>query len=152
MRCTQGTKWGGCCSGGVSYKGVSRRHAIYVFIHHQGSRVLKGRAIFQVTDQIHTARKREDEEDGRGETRVGERLPRQAAGGDTGIWAARWRIPDLTCVPARGGVLCKRKRKRVRGLCLRSRLFAHRLWLMSLKGQKPLRKINGISSARGNGL
>lgn len=38
------------------------------------------------------------------------------------------------------------------GMCIDSLLSAHRLWLMSLKGQTPLRKINGVSYAQGNGL
>lgn len=43
--------------------------------------------------------------------------------------------------------VCAKEKKRMcsAGLCVRSRLFAHRLRLMSLKGQTPLRKINGVS-------
>lgn len=36
--------------------------------------------------------------------------------------------------------------------CTGSLLFADWLWLMSLKGQTPLKKINGVSEAWGNGL
>lgn len=35
------------------------------------------------------------------------------------------------------------KKESIRGLCTWWLLFAHQLWLMSLKGQTPLRKING---------
>lgn len=38
------------------------------------------------------------------------------------------------------------------GVCIDPLLSAQRLWLMSLKGQTPLGKINGVSYAQGNGL
>lgn len=59
-----------------------------------------------------------------------------------GHMAAHWK---LTCEE-------RKKKKSIRGRCMWWLLFAHRLWLMSLKGQTPLRKINGVSQAQGNGL
>lgn len=72
------------------------------------------------------------------------RLRRQAGGGDTGSWTPTGALITHPCARAHTGTRENRNAS--------AALFAHRPRLMSLKGQTPLRKINGVSRAWGNGL
>lgn len=125
MRCTE-------AGGGASEKPLSWRWTIYVFIHHRGSCVLKVR-------QFNRSLTKPTPWGSEGMKRTGEKRQERHS------WTHGSAFKAHLCGD-------KKKKESIGGLCVWWLLFARRLWLMSLKGQTPLRKINGVSEARGNGL
>lgn len=134
---------------------MSRSRRIYVFIHYRGSCLLKGWAIFQVSDQTHTQRGR-DEQDRGGEIKRG---GVDGWGSETAGWqrlmlahtgAVTTHLCLIVCVCVRAST---RQESQGASTLHASVCSEHHSWLMSLKGQTPRTEIDGaFLGVEGNSL